>query len=47
MIDKNKKLQQLNTFTWKETKSIQEERKIKEQKKKGRRLGRGLKKIVE
>lgn len=26
MIDKNKKLQQLNTFTWKETKSNEEER---------------------
>lgn len=27
MIDKNKKLQQLNTFTWKDTKSNEEERK--------------------
>lgn len=27
MIDENKKLQQLSTFTWKETKSTEEERK--------------------
>ncbi|WP_255288961.1 hypothetical protein [Bacillus cereus] len=40
MIDENKKLQQLSTFTWKETKSNEEERKIKEQKKKGRKLKR-------
>lgn len=29
MIDENKKLQQLSTFTWKETKSTEEERRLK------------------